>query len=305
VKRSRDPGARCAADAEVVGLRLPDVPDTLGIELAASVEPGPLWVDADPARMVQIVGNLLGNAAKFTNRGGRVDVALRRDRQGIALSVRDTGVGMSAETVANAFDAFVQGPQGLDRTKGGLGLGLAMVKGLIELHGGSVEAESPGVGHGAKFTLRLQTIEAPRREITPTPSKQRATPQRVLVIEDNVDAADRLREVLLLRGHEVRVAFDGSTGLAEARDFRPDVVVCDIGLPQMSGYEVAHAIRQDAALRCAYLIALTGYALPEDSQSAADAGFDEHLAKPVDIEKLEELLDEPRGASPHRAAGLH
>jgi PAS domain S-box-containing protein len=280
--------------------------DTLGIELAPSVAPGPLWVDADPARMAQVIGNLLGNAAKFTSRGGRVDIALRREAQGVSLSVRDTGVGMSAETLASVFEAFVQGPQGLDRTTGGLGLGLAMVKGLMELHGGSVEAESPGVGRGAKFTLRLKTIDAPRgKAAAPPHSKQRATPQRVLVIEDNVDAADTLREVLLLRGHEVRVAFDGSTGLAEARDFRPEVVVCDIGLPQMNGYEVAHAIRQDAALRSAYLIALTGYASPEDFQSAADAGFDEHLVKPVDLKKLEELLDEPREASRPRAAGLH
>ncbi len=279
--------------------------ESLGVELAASFAPESPWVDADPERLVQVLGNLLGNAAKFTSRGGRVDVALMREAQDAVLSVRDTGEGMSPETLAHVFEAFVQGPQALDRARGGLGLGLAMVKGFVELHGGSVEAESPGLAHGSTFWLRLESVEPARPEATPALPNPSAAPRRILVIEDNVDAAEMLQEALALDGHEVRIAHDGSTGLALARDFRPEAVLCDIGLPQMNGYEVAHAIRRDAALEGAYLIALTGYAQPEDRKRATDAGFNRHLAKPVDVEKLKKLLEESHSASWHGAAGRH
>jgi CheY-like chemotaxis protein len=245
-----------------------------------------------------VIGNLLGNAAKFTSRGGRVDVALKRDKGNVALSVRDSGIGMSPETLKSVFEPFVQGPQALDRPQGGLGLGLAMVKGLMELHGGSVEAVSPGLARGATLTVRLQVADAPQPQAAPPRAKPPVKPQRVLVIEDNVDSADMLEAVLVqLHRHEVRVAYDGSTGLDMARDFRPEVIFCDVGLPGMTGYEVAQAIRRDETLRGVYLIALTGYALPEDVQRATAAGFDRHLAKPLDLAKLEALFQDRTAAA--------
>jgi two-component system CheB/CheR fusion protein len=255
----------------------------------------PLWLEADATRISQAVGNLLQNAAKFTDGGGCVEVAVAREPNGMALvRVRDEGVGIPAELLDRLFEPFMQAEEGLHRGRGGLGLGLALVKGFIDLHGGSVEARSDGPGRGAEFVLRLPV--APEQPALSEPFTAAVTMprRRVLVIEDNDDAAETLREVLLMWDQEVEVARDGKAGVEKARAFRPDVVLCDIGLPVMDGYEVARAIRADPALAPVFLVAVTGYALPEDLRRAAEAGFDRHLAKPVPIDRIAELLTAKR-----------
>jgi two-component system CheB/CheR fusion protein len=207
----------------------------------------------------------------------------------VGLIVRDTGTGMTPELLSHIFDPFFQGDQSLARTQGGLGLGLALAKALVELHGGSVKASSEGPGHGSIFTLELPLSRA-ERESTPPPMLLQRARRRVLVIEDNLDAANSLRDVLELLGHWVEIASDGPLGVARAREFRPEIVFCDIGLPEMDGYAVARALRDEVQLHDAVLVAMTGYAQPEDKRRATDAGFHEHLAKPPSIERLEEVL---------------
>jgi two-component system CheB/CheR fusion protein len=258
-----------------------------------------MWTDGDPTRLAQVVGNLLHNAAKFTQENGRVSVSLTRDRGHAVLEVVDTGAGIDSDTLKTLFEPFAQADRSLDRSHGGLGLGLTLVKGLVELHGGEVSATSPGPGRGARFSVRLP-LEAGRANDPSAKSAAgpAAKKRRVLVIEDNRDAASSLQEALQLDGHEVVVAYDGKTGLLKAREFHPEIVICDIGLPEMDGYQVARAFRADAALKGVSLIALTGYAGPQDRRRAQEAGFDRHIAKPPSIEELEKLLAEvPAGGS--------
>ena len=265
-----------------------------GVELVYRPATLPVWLDADATRMSQVVGNLLQNAAKFTQRGGHVEVEVAREPHGTVLvRVRDDGSGIAPELLGRLFEPFTQQDATLHRSQGGLGLGLSLVKGFVELHGGTVVARSEGSGRGAEFLVRLPvaaeqpvTLGAPRAA-TPTPCR------RVLIIEDNVDAAETLREVLLTWNHHVEVAHDGREGVEKARVFRPDVVLCDIGLPVMDGYEVARAIRADPALASVLLVAVTGYALPEDERRAGEAGFNRHLGKPVPLERIEEVLATP------------
>jgi len=255
----------------------------LGLRVEGS---GPKWIEADATRVSQIVGNLLQNAAKFGRRGGAVTVSMDSANGQVELRVRDDGIGISPDLLPRLFEPFVQGDGSLARTKGGLGLGLALVKGLAELHGGSVRVRSEGNGRGAEFVVTLPLATQPREEPASPPPGGATGALDLLVVEDNADAAESLAEVLRTEGHRVQVAMDGRTGLAKARALRPDVVLCDIGLPDMDGYEVARALRADAALGAARLIALSGYALPEDQRLAAEAGFDLHLAKPPSLEAL-------------------
>ncbi|HXY39589.1 MAG TPA: ATP-binding protein [Vicinamibacteria bacterium] len=261
-----------------------------------------VMLNADRNRLAQVVGSLLQNAAKFTAQGGRVGVAVTVEGtpRRACVRIRDDGVGMGPETLAGLFQPFVQADRTLDRSAGGLGLGLALVKGLVDLHGGEVSARSDGLGQGAEFVVRLpletEGLAAPARSRTGTRTRSR----RVLVIEDNLDAAESLRELLEFGGHEVAIAHNGPEGIAKARDCTPEVVLCDIGLPGMNGYEVARAFRSDVRLKEARLVALSGYALPEDLQRAAEAGFERHLAKPPSLEKLEETLA-PEPGDPPRA----
>jgi CheY-like chemotaxis protein len=211
-------------------------------------------------------------------------------REGWALlRVRDDGVGMEPSQVERMFEPFAQADQGIARSKGGLGLGLALVKGLVELHGGAVSAHSEGVGRGAEFTVTLPCCAEPRPDREPVVVRH-GPPREVLVVEDNPDAAETLADILSLLGHHVRIATDGRSGLALARDLQPDVVLCDIGLPDMDGYEIARTIRADETLRGTRLVALTGYAQPEDRQRALDAGFDAHAAKPLEPDALARLV---------------
>ncbi len=262
-----------------------------GIQFEARLDDGPIGVHCDPARIIQVVSNLLGNARKFTPGGGRVDVTLSA-RDGFAqLQVRDDGSGIEANQIGNVFEPFAQAPQPADRAKGGLGLGLAMVKGLVELHSGTVTIASDGSGRGTLVTVFLPLDESPRveQDEEPPPSALR---RRILIIEDNADAADTLELALKMAAHDLRVAYDGRSGLEIAREFRPEIVICDIGLPGMDGYDVARAFRSDNALRGVFLIALSGYARLEDRRAAADAGFNQHVAKPPNMEILRRLLDQ-------------
>ena len=263
-----------------------------GIALTPVLCVEPLWLDGDDARLTQVVGNLLSNAAKFTPRGGSVTVktVMQTTRKRAQLWVIDTGAGLERDMLKRLFQPFMQAEMTLDRTEGGLGLGLALVKSLVELHGGEVCAHSDGLGQGAEFVVELPLAEpaAVTRAAAPPQAVRRG--RRVLVIEDNVDAASSLCEALELNDHVVDMAHDGLAGLQKARTFMPEVVLCDIGLPGMDGYETARAFAQDEQLAGIYLIALTGYALPDDLERAAQAGFKRHLAKPPSIEALEEVI---------------
>jgi two-component system CheB/CheR fusion protein len=263
-----------------------------GIRLARRPGVESVWLDADATRISQAVGNLLQNAAKFTRRGGRVDVTVTREGGTALIRVRDDGVGIDPAILGRIFEPFTQADDGLHRSRGGLGLGLSLVKSVVELHGGSVEARSEGPGRGAELVLRLPV--APEVGESRAPAGSTTAPcgrgRRVLVVEDNLDAAETLRELLVAWGHEAEIAHDGPEGVEKARAFLPDVVLCDIGLPGMNGYEVGRAIRADPALASTFLVALTGYASADDQRRAAEAGFDRHLAKPPSIEQIQGVL---------------
>jgi two-component system, sensor histidine kinase len=240
------------------------------------------WVNGDTTRLKQVLDNLLDNAVKFSPRGGEVVATLRREAEQVVLAVADRGPGLDAAVIPHIFEPFFQVDRSLDRSKGGLGLGLALVRGLVVLHGGEVQAESAGAGQGSTFVVRLPLCVVPA--ITPSPSDpvNDARPCRVLVAEDNRDSADALKLLLETQGHEVFVAYTGPDAVAVARDVAPDVVVCDIGLPGISGYDVANALRRDASFEHVRLIAVTGYGDAQDRLSALERGFDEHLRKPVE-----------------------
>jgi CheY-like chemotaxis protein len=260
--------------------------ETSGVTVTMDLPDAPLVVDGDPTRLAQVVGNLLHNAVKFTDSGGRVTVRARGepDSATAVVSVEDTGIGMEPGVVARLFQPFAQAAQSLDRTRGGLGLGLALVKGLVELHGGSVAARSDGPGRGSTLTVRLPLAEAAvTGSGSAAPVAVTAGGLRVLLIEDNPDAAESLRMLLSLAGHQVETASDGPTGVRRVREWRPQVVLCDIGLPKgMDGYAVARALRAEPAVAPLRLVALTGYGREDDVRIAREAGFDQHLVKPAE-----------------------
>jgi signal transduction histidine kinase len=247
------------------------------VTLELLLPPAPAWISGDGCRLAQVVTNVLANAAKFTGPGGSVTACLCVDGDVAQLLVRDTGVGIDREMLPRIFDAFTQVQQMPCRGAGGLGLGLALVKGIVELHGGTVVAESDGAGTGASFTIRLPL--SPAGAVT-----------RVVLIEDNRDAAETLTELLVLCGHQVELARDGAAGIELARESRPDVVLCDLGLPVVDGYEVARTLRQTPGLGGALLIAVSGYGSPQAREQALAAGFDHHLTKPVDFHQLTRLI---------------
>jgi CheY-like chemotaxis protein len=267
-----------------------------GLTLHLDIPETPLVVEGDPARLAQAVGNLLHNTAKFTDSGGEVFVRLAQSIGEVSVSVRDSGIGISAEMLAHVFETFSQADRSLDRTRGGLGLGLALVKGIVELHGGRVSASSEGLNRGAEFLLTLPAA-APAPDPAPRmPSgATAAAARRVLIIEDNADTAQTMRDLLELGGHEVDVAATGTEGLDAAGRFQPELVLCDIGLPGMDGYEVARALRRNPATASTRLIAISGYARDEDRQRSMDAGFDLHVAKPLDPADLLRLLADVQG----------
>lgn len=268
-----------------------------GLTFKVNLPDQPLWIDADPTRIAQVIGNLLQNAMKFTRAGDRVSVDAAQDGNTpyVLMSVSDTGVGMDAKTLESAFEVFQQVDQGLDRSRGGLGLGLPLAKGLVELHQGEISAASDGVGSGSKFTVRLPLSQAPSLKRKPH-SSSASPPKRVLVIDDSRDTADALGELLKLVGHEVVIAYNGVQGIETAQRFLPDVVLCDIGLPgEMDGYATARAMRQDPKLASAFLIAITGYGQEKDKKQAIEAGFDMHFTKPVQFEELVRIVSTDTG----------
>ncbi|MGC4116798.1 MAG: PAS domain S-box protein [Myxococcales bacterium] len=279
---------------------------TAEVGFRVEVPAGRVFVQGDPTRLAQAVGNLLGNAVKFTPRGGQVELRLLPENGAAAIHVRDDGAGIAPDLLSQLFRPFVQADTTLDRSKGGLGLGLALVKSLIELHGGSVAGCSDGSGKGAEFVLRLPLDREEARafqDAGPSAGVDRHR-LRVLVIEDNVDAAESLKEALELNGHQVETEGTGAAGIAKARSFHPDVVLCDIGLPEMDGFEVARQMRSDPDLRTAPLVALSGYAAPEDLERSKEAGFDRHLAKPPDLGVLESTIAQV-SAQAHGAVPAH
>ena len=261
-----------------------------GIQLRLEEPAGPVWIEADAARLSQVLGNLLHNAAKFTPHGGSALVTVDAEHGQAVVRVRDTGIGMEPDQVERMFEPFVQAANTLARTQGGLGLGLALVKGLVELHGGTVSATSVGLGSGSDFVIRFPLAAPPPRPVAAAHAVPGEPGRLVLVIDDNIDAAQSLADILHLEGHRVRVGHDGQTGIALAHELKPDLVICDIGLPDVNGYDVARALRSDESLRRTRLVALTGYARPEDRERAKEAGFDAHLPKPVPLSRLLDLL---------------
>jgi signal transduction histidine kinase/ActR/RegA family two-component response regulator len=261
-------------------------------ELVVEVQPE-LWWSGDATRLEQILANLLTNAARYTEPGGRVALSVRSDAGDLVVSVTDSGKGIDAGLIQHLFEPFVQGQRAVDRREGGLGLGLAVVKGLVELHGGSVAARSEGVGRGSEFVVRLPGLTAsPERAVPASRSFEKSAPiggARVLVVDDNVDAADMLAVFLTAPGCDVRVAHDGPEALASIEGFEPTVAIIDIGLPLMDGYELVQRMREQMRGRCRY-IALTGYGQREDIERALAAGFERLLVKPVDLRVLRELL---------------
>ena len=268
--------------------------ETAGLTFSITISDGPMWVLGDPTRLSQALGNLLHNAGKFTNPGDQILVTLTTAADGrtAVLRVRDTGIGIAPQSLNGIFETFSQADLKTERGHGGLGLGLALVKGLVELHDGTVTASSPGPGKGSAFTIQLPLQPAPA-QLPPlgTTAPAKPTPRRVLVIDDNRDVGESLRYLLESDGHDVTVTYTGPAGVEAARRLRPEVVLCDIGLPgNMDGFQVAHVMRDDPILRCTYLIALTGYVHDEGQRRARIAGFDTYLIKPVDPIVLDRVL---------------
>jgi len=255
-------------------------------ELVVGEVPEDVWIDVDAVRMSQVLGNLLHNAAKFTPSGGRIAVSAAVRGDGVEIVVEDNGVGIPGDVLPGIFELFAQADRSLDRSQGGLGIGLSLVKGLVEMHGGKVAAESAGAGAGSRFTVSLprSVVVDPPRAKAPRPAAAPAAlrARRVLLVEDNADAAEAVLLLLRELGHDVSVVHDGLQALGAAEAFDPDIVLLDIGLPGMDGYELARRMRGMPRLADAFIVAVSGYGQEKDRQRSAAAGFDAHLVKPVD-----------------------
>ena len=276
--------------------------DAAGHTLAIDLPAAPLWLNADATRLSQIVGNLLNNATKYTPDGGRIALGVRADGDFATIEVSDNGIGIPAEMRSEVFELFAQVENHLDRAKGGLGIGLALVKQLVAMHGGTVEARSAGIGQGSTFTVRIPLAAASPAQIPAQIPAQPAAPVeapadvapaaslKVLVVDDNLDVAQAIGWMLDAIGHEYRLVHDGRQAVAAAHEYRPDVVLLDIGLPGMDGYAVCRAFRQDEQLKKIPIIAQTGWGQARDKTLATEAGFDRHLTKPVALDDLERML---------------
>ena len=256
--------------------------------------PKPVYLNADPTRVAQMVENLLSNACKFTDKGGRISISAEREGEQAVIRVRDSGVGIAAEELPHIFDMFMQVDSSPARSGSGLGIGLTLVKRMVEMHGGTVAAHSAGLGQGSELVMRLPVmVETPEAQppITvrePAP----ATSHRILVVDDNWDSATSLAMLLKLAGNETHTAYDGLEAVEAATTFRPDVVLLDLGLPKLSGYEVARKIREQPWGKEMVLVAVTGWGQDEDRQKSKAAGFDGHVLKPVEQAALTRLLAE-------------
>ena len=265
--------------------------------LDVQVPPHSIRLRADKARLTQVVTNLLNNAAKYTDPGGSISLVVAQAGEQAVVRVRDNGIGIAPDLLTRVFELFTQANRSLDRSQGGLGIGLTLVRRLIELHEGAVEAHSAGLGKGSEFVVRLPTISAEANlcafNSMPMGNGQSVNSSlrlRTIVVDDNVDAAESLADLLRMLGHEVQVAHDGPGGLAVARAAKADVVLLDIGLPGMSGYEVARRLRADPDFT-ALLVAVSGYGREEDRHQSKEAGIEHHFVKPLDFRQLQQLLD--------------
>jgi PAS domain S-box-containing protein len=274
--------------------------DAAGHELTVALPARPVFVDADPTRMAQVFANLLNNSAKYTEPGGRIAIEARECGRDVLVTVRDNGVGIACDALAYVFDMFRQVDRSMDRCQGGLGIGLTLVRRLVELHGGAIHAESDGPGQGSAFVVRVpMAAAAPGDAATPREESRAAgAKRRVLVADDNADARYTLSALLRIQGHEVRTAGDGLEAVDAAAEFLPEVILMDVGMPQLNGYEAARRIRQMPCGRDVMIVALTGWGQAEDMQQSADAGCSAHLVKPVSLAALERLLAEPVRSGP-------
>ena len=253
----------------------------------------PMYVLGDSSRLVQAISNVLHNAGKYTERSGEIRLQVLDSENEIAIEIRDNGAGISSELLPHVFDLFVQSERTLDRSQGGLGIGLSVVKRLIEMHQGSVSAVSEGPRRGSTFTIRLPRIPPPLQDTTGTPALVRAAGKRILVVDDNPDAADSLAMLLRLDGHEVHTVYGPAEALKAADQLKPEVIFLDIGLPQVDGYEVARRLRLNSGQEPLRLVVLTGYGQQEDRTRSHAAGFDAHLVKPVNPQALEQIFSLP------------
>jgi signal transduction histidine kinase/ActR/RegA family two-component response regulator len=274
-------------------------------ELTVTVPAEPMLLDADPARLAQVVGNLLNNACKFTDKGGHVWLTVEREGDEAVIRVRDNGIGIARENIPSLFEMFAQVDTSLERSRDGLGIGLTLVKTLTEMHGGSVHADSAGPGHGSEFTVRLPLLSQavrPSSSVTVSKPPVVVTARRVLIVDDSLDGAESLAMLLQVGGHETHLAHDGIEAVEAAARLRPDVVLLDIGLPRLNGYEVCRQLRKEPWGKDLLLVALTGWGQDEDRHRSNEAGFDAHLVKPVDHDALLKLL----ASAPvrHRAGSL-
>jgi PAS domain S-box-containing protein len=269
--------------------------EAAGHELDVTLPPVPIYLDADPVRLAQVFSNLLNNAARYMNRGGRIWLTATDRGEEVVVSVRDTGIGIPVEALATIFDMFTQVDQSLEQSQGGLGIGLTLVKRLVELHGGRVEARSDGPGKGAELTARLPVAKAhavPQPAIAHNRWRANNITRRILVADDNRDAAESMGMLLRLMGNEVRTVHDGLQAVEEAAAFQPDVILLDIGMPRLNGYDAARRIRAQQWSDGAILVALTGWGQEEDKRRASEAGFDRHVTKPMNPADLERLITE-------------
>jgi signal transduction histidine kinase len=262
-------------------------------ELTLDLPPQDLWLDADPTRMAQVIGNLLNNAAKYSDAGGRISLRFWQEADQVVIEVKDDGLGIPPDKLEEVFEMFTQVNQTLDRSQGGLGIGLALVKRLVEMHNGTVAARSVGEKQGSTFIIRMPCAAPPLNilEIAPlAPESASEICRRILIVDDNVDGATTLSIMLGLSGHQTRTAFSGREALAIASEFKPEVVFMDIGLPGMNGYEVVRRFREDPLLSKTFMVAVTGWGSEQDRIRSRNAGFDEHLTKPVEPAAFDDIL---------------
>lgn len=264
-------------------------------EIRTALPATALGVVGDAVRLEQILSNLLGNAIKYSDRGGLIRVQAQAQDGEVVVTVQDTGIGIAPEMLSRIFDTFAQSEQALDRSQGGLGLGLSLARGLAGMHGGTLTARSEGPGKGSEFELRLPALDEPLPAPEPAPAPAPAEARRVLVVEDNADAAWAIREILEFCGHEVLVSANGREGLQMALERRPEIVLLDLGLPGLDGFQVARELRKTETGRGMVLVALSGYGQPHDHEQSRAAGFDRHLVKPVGLDSLLEVLQTPPG----------
>jgi signal transduction histidine kinase/ActR/RegA family two-component response regulator len=287
----REPTDLISVARSVAEATLP-ICDAMRHELRVTFPSEPIYVDADPTRLAQVVGNLLNNACKFTTSGGRISLVVEQDHEEVLIRVQDTGIGISADYLPRVFDLFTQADSSIERTRSGLGIGLSLVKDVVEMHGGSVSVESAGPGQGSEFIVRLPVLVDPTRpgRLELVDAAEPLVSRRILVVDDNHDSADSLAVLLTLKGHDVHSAHDGLAAVEEAAKLHPDLILLDIGLPCINGFEAARRIRKQPGGEDVKLVALTGWGQEDYRRRSEEAGFNAHLVKPVAPEDLDRVL---------------